>query len=78
MKKSTWNKLRVFFALEKEGKVCRLVRSLYGLKQAPKQLHEKFDNVVCLMPSKSTNVTNMCRSRTQTKGTSFCVFTLIM
>ena len=35
-----------FSTPEKEGKVCRLVRSLYGLKQAPKQWHEKFDNVV--------------------------------
>ena len=35
-----------FVGLDKEKKVCKLVKSLYGLKQAPKQWHEKFDQVV--------------------------------
>ena len=30
--------------LEKEKKMCKLVKSLYGLKQAPKQWHNKFNH----------------------------------
>ncbi|KAF3634704.1 hypothetical protein FXO37_26347 [Capsicum annuum] len=35
-----------FVVLEKENKVCKLIKSLYGLKQAPKQWHAKFDQTM--------------------------------
>jgi hypothetical protein len=35
-----------FAIKDKEGMVCKLLKSLYGLKQAPKQRHEKFDKTL--------------------------------
>ena len=46
MNKYTWNNPKGLRFQDREGRVCKLVKSLYGLKQAPKQWHKKFDNMM--------------------------------